>query len=241
MLNTTCNYHVKSFRNGLKQYKGETKLRTKGIESFVTPEDWLDDDRLELLTGWARDGYTYADVAKRIGISVPQLTKWRKEYPEIAEALKKGREVVDYKVESALLKSALGYKTKEVTIITVIQNGQTVETTKQTVTREVAPNVQACQVWLYNRLPNKWKNMNARSNIIDDLNDNQDISITITRAGKSKTVNENESDSEWQDSVNDSVKLQGNKEKKKRTKKKKTNSQVPDRDYWPDDWEDEDE
>ena len=66
--------------------------------------------------------------------------------------------------------------------------------------------------------------MNARSNIIDDLNDNQDISITITRAGKSKTVNKDESDSEWQDSVNDSVKLQGNKEKKKPAKKKKTNS-----------------
>lgn len=213
-----------------------------GIQSFVEPEDWLDEDRLELLSGWARDGYTYAEVAQRIGISVPQLTKWRKNFPEIANALKRGREIVDYKVESALLKAALGYQTKEVMIITVIQNGKTVETTKQTITKEVAPSVQACQVWLYNRCRDKWKNMNARSNLIDELNEDQDVSITITRAGK-KVSNDSEDDKEWQENVNESVKLQGNKNKKKASKqqKKKTNVQNKDRNYWPDDWEDDDE
>lgn len=171
-------------------------------QSFVDPEEWLTEDRLMLLECWARDGYTYADVAQRIGISNKQLTTWRKEFPEIHKALAKGREIVDYQVENALLKSALGYKTKEVTIITVLKNGKMVETTKQTVTKEVAPNISACQTWLYNRLPDKWKNMNARSNILNELGDeSSDISITVTRAGSKKSSSdsvETEEDKEWQ-------------------------------------------
>ena len=75
-------------------------------QSFVDPEEWLTEDRLMLLECWARDGYTYADVAQRIGISNAQLTKWRNAYPEFRDAIKKGREIVDYQVENALLKSA---------------------------------------------------------------------------------------------------------------------------------------
>ena len=224
-------------------------------QSFVDPEEWLTEDRLMLLECWARDGYTYADVAQRIGISNAQLTKWRNAYPEFRDALKKGREIVDYQVENALLKSALGYKTKEVTIITVLKNGKMVETTKQTVTKEVAPNISACQTWLYNRLPDKWKNMNARSNILNELGDeSSDISITVTRAGSKKSSSdsvETEEDKEWQESVNQSISIRKKteEEKKKERKEKaakkqnkgprKTKVEEIDLDYWPDDWEED--
>lgn len=211
------------------------------INGFVSPEDWLDEDRLELLAGWARDGFTFADIAVKIGISAPQLTKWRNQYPEIADALKRGREIVDYKVESALLKAALGYKTKETTIITTLRNGKTVETTTQTVTKEIAPNVSACQVWLYNRCQDKWKNRNSRSSIVDDLNENPDISITITRAGSKSN---NQDDKGWQEEVNESVSLQSNKTTNGKKKQKKDSAErektkKADLDYWPEDWEDE--
>ena len=227
-------------------------------QSFVDPEEWLTEDRLMLLECWARDGYTYADVAQRIGISNKQLTTWRKEFPEIHKALAKGREIVDYQVENALLKSALGYKTKEVTIITVLKNGKMVETTKQTVTKEIAPNISACQTWLYNRLPDKWKNMNARSNILNELgNESSDISITVTRAGSKKSSSdvETEEDKEWQESVNQSISIRKKteEEKKKERKEKaakkkeeqqnkgprKTKVEKIDLDYWPDDWEED--
>lgn len=231
--------------------KGESKTL-----SFVDPEDWLTEERLQLLEGWSRDGYTFQDVANRIGISNRQLTTWRNNYPEISNALKKGREVVDYQVENALLKSALGFKTKEVTIITVLRNGKMVETTKQTVTKEIAPNVSACQTWLYNRLPDKWKNMNARSNILNELADeDSNISITVTRAGKNPVGEESsEEDKEWQESVNQSVSIRKKteeekkqerkekaaKKKQEREQAKKSKTQIEDLDYWPDDWEDED-
>ena len=74
--------------------------------------DWFEEENLMLLECWTRDGYTFEDIANKIGITTVALRTWRKQYPEIDKALKAGREIVDYKVENALLKSALGYKTK---------------------------------------------------------------------------------------------------------------------------------
>ena len=65
--------------------------------------DWLEEDNLMLLECWARDGYTFQDIANRIGISLSTLRAWRAQYSDIDNALKKGREIIDYKVENALL------------------------------------------------------------------------------------------------------------------------------------------
>lgn len=69
--------------------------------------EWLEKDNLTLLEGWARDGLTFEQIANNIGINVVTLREWRKKEPTISTTLKKGREVVDYEVENALLKSAL--------------------------------------------------------------------------------------------------------------------------------------
>lgn len=42
-----------------------------------------------------------------MGISAATLYDWQAKYAEISDALKKGKEVVDYEVENALLKKAL--------------------------------------------------------------------------------------------------------------------------------------
>lgn len=212
---------------------------------FADPEDWVTDDKLMLLECWARDGFTFKDIADRIGITDKQLGKWRREYPEITEALNNGREIIDYKVENSLLKAALGYRTKEVTVITTLRNGKTVENTIQTVTKDVPPNVNACQTWLYNRRPDKWRNMNGRNSLIDELSDkDSSISITVTRASKNgdkDTVVETE-DKEWQDSINTSVTLKKNEAEQRKTKQKDSKTENHnDLDYWPEDWEDEDE
>jgi hypothetical protein len=206
--------------------------------SFVSPDTWRTEEGLVLLEGWARDGYKFKDIATMMCITERQLAKWRDDYPDIQEALRKGREVIDYKVESALLKAALGYKTKETTIISVLQNGHMVDVEKQVVEKDVSPSVSACQAWLYNRLPDKWKNMNSRTNIIKDLaEENNNISITITRAGKrrdrvNKGTNENgqpleEYDEEWESEVNHDVTITASK---KKPKEKSNTSSVEEQD-----------
>lgn len=219
--------------------------------------DWLEEENLMLLECWTRDGYTFQDIANKIGISYSALRKWRKDYPEIDKALKAGREIIDYKVENALLKSALGYKTKEVKVTTTMRHGKVVETIKEVTDKEQAPNVSACQCWLYNRLPKKWKNMNSRANILEDMDEDTSIQVIVTRATKDNMKQtqveskSDENDTEWQDEVNSSIQIRKSTEEEKAEAKKakaknETDSKVTtkveseaedDLDYWPDDWE----
>lgn len=256
-------------------------------------DDWLEADGLILLESWARDGYTIQDIATRVGVSQQRFRVWMNKYPEIKKAVNNGRELVDYKVENALLKAALGYRTKEVRVATIIRNGKTIETQKETIEKEQAPNVSACQCWLYNRVPKKWKNMNSRANILDEIDEDTSIHITVERAGMSSQSNgtstsDDEVDEQWQDEVNKSITVRGMTDEEKQeakaqraqAKKDKAKEEekflvmsggkkskgksatssntkgmhtdmhdtadtngtdTDDLDYWPDDWEDEDE
>ena len=150
-------------------------------------DKWLKDDNLILLECWSRDGYTLTDIARRIGINLDTLVIWKKKYPPIAEALSNGKELIDYKVENALLKSALGYRTKDVKVTTTMRYGKVVETIKETTDREVAPNVTAIQMWLYNRQKDKWKNMSSSKSMLDEMGDDSTIEITVTRASKNES------------------------------------------------------
>ena len=240
----------------------------KKTKNTCIAEEWLEEDNLMLLECWARDGYTFQDIANRIGISISTLRAWRAQYPEIDSALKKGREIIDYKVENALLKSALGYHTKEVKVTTTIRFGKTVETIKEVTDKEQAPNVSAIQCWLYNRLPNKWKK--NRDQLIELDEEDTKIQVTVTRASGVNTdskAQHNDSedtiDEEWQDglsTINQSIEIRSATEEERAEaaaeRKAQTNEQSvlnmatkveneasdeddEDLDYWPDDWEDD--
>lgn len=223
-------------------------------------DKWLEDDNLLLLEAWARDGYTLTDIARRIGINLDTLVLWKKKYEPIKEALSIGKELVDYKVENALLKSALGYRTKDVKVTTTMRYGKVVETIKETTDREVAPNVTAIQMWLYNRQKDKWKNMSSSKSMLDEMGDDSTIEITVTRASKNESgfeSPENNTESDGDDAEkNKKIKLRKRtkeeaeeyKEKQKAEKAKleadtivdESDESVSDLDEWPEDWEDDD-
>ena len=82
-------------------------------------EYWLTPEGLLKIEGWARDGLTDEQIATNMGISPATLYNWKKDYLEILESLKRGKEVVDRQVENALLKRALGYSYNEDKYISV--------------------------------------------------------------------------------------------------------------------------
>ena len=67
-------------------------------------EKWLEQEGLLLIEGWARDGLTDEQIAGNMGVSRSTLNSWKDRYPDILDALKKGKEIVDRQVENALLK-----------------------------------------------------------------------------------------------------------------------------------------
>lgn len=112
-------------------------------------QQWLTEDGLIRLQGWARDGLIDEQIAHNMGITAKTLYEWKNKYGEISEALKESKEIVDRQVENALLKRALGYAYDE----TTYEDG--VETKR--VTKEVAPDTTAQIFWLKNRKPKEWR------------------------------------------------------------------------------------
>ena len=111
--------------------------------------EWLKKDKLILLEGWARDGLTDEQIAKNIGINRTTLYDWKKKEVNIADALKKGKEVIDFEVENALLKRALGYEYEEETY----ENGILTKKVK----KQVPPDTTAQIFWLKNRKKEQWR------------------------------------------------------------------------------------
>lgn len=57
-------------------------------------EEWLTDDGLLLLEGWARNGLTDEQIAHNVGITSETLRQWKKRFPLISAALKKVRKLL---------------------------------------------------------------------------------------------------------------------------------------------------
>ena len=134
--------------------------------------DWLTEEGLTKLEGWARDGLTDEQIAHNMGINVATIYEWKKRFPEIDNALKRGKEVVDIQVENALLKRALGYEYEETKVIVETDGRKRVERIK----KHVLPDVTAQIFWLKNRRPDKWRDKKeiespqvSRVIIVDDV------------------------------------------------------------------------
>ena len=110
--------------------------------------EWLEDDKLLLLQGWATNGLTDEQIAKNMGINVATIYEWKKKYPKIDEVLKKSKEVADFEVENALHKNATGYYYFEDTI------------TKEgiiKIEKWAKPDTTAQIFWLKNRRAKQWR------------------------------------------------------------------------------------
>lgn len=121
--------------------------------------EWLTADGLTRLEAWARDGLTDEQIAHNIGIQRGTLYAWKKDHPDISNALKKGKEVVDIEVENALHKRATGYKYTEITreLKLNADTGKYELTVTKIVEKEMPPETTAQIYWLQNRKPDKWR------------------------------------------------------------------------------------
>jgi MarR-like DNA-binding transcriptional regulator SgrR of sgrS sRNA len=132
--------------------------RPSKYESHVQP-------KLMLIEAWARDGLTDEQIAENLGIGIRTFYEYKNEFPQFAQALKNGKEVVDVMVENALLKAALGYEYEEDAI-----GKDGVYTLK----KYAQPNTTALIFWLKNRRPGTWRD---KQDI--DMNANIEYSIKM--------------------------------------------------------------
>jgi len=127
------------------------------------------DEVLEQIKAWARDGLTEKEMCRKIGIDERTFTKWKHKYSLLVPALKENKEAVDDSVEVSLLKRARGYDYDEVTEI----DGP-LGFTRKVVKKHVPPSEVACFFWLQNRRRDKWRKKHEI-----DLNDNGNMQELI--------------------------------------------------------------
>src|SRR5690606_28426595 len=128
--------------------------RKKGNGKY---HDWITEEGLLKIEEWARKGLTDEQISHNIGIHPSTLYDWQNRFPELTEALKRGKEVVDKAVENALLKRALGYEYEEVKEITEgNEKGRGRKRIEKTI-KHVVPDVTAQIFWLKNRKPEEWR------------------------------------------------------------------------------------
>ena len=130
-------------------------------------EQWIEAEYLERIKGWARDGLTDDDIAHNMSINVSTLRRWKHEHPEIADALRLGKDSADRIVENALYKSACGYtqKIRKPVRIKIIdydpETGRKIRETESWKSVEedlyIPPQVTAQIFWLKNRKPEQWR------------------------------------------------------------------------------------
>jgi hypothetical protein len=97
-------------------------------------------------------GHIDFEIAGFFGISVPHLAKWKAMRPEIASALKAGKEIADERVERSLYSRATGYSYEAVKIFN--DKGAV---TQVPYVEHCPPDTVACIFWLKNRRTEFWK------------------------------------------------------------------------------------
>ena len=141
------------------------KRKSKPVKKPGTPgrkgkyDDWLTEEGLLKIGAWARDGLTYADIAHNCGCALSTFHEWIKRFPELADTLKRTREVADIRVENALYKRATGYDYEEVT-----KEEGPKGVTVRTVKKHVPPSEVAAFFWLKNRKPTVWRDKQPEEN-----------------------------------------------------------------------------
>lgn len=140
-------------------------------------DKWLESDNLLRIEGWAREGLIDEQIAKNMGISRSTLNEWAKKFPDISDALKRGKAPVDLEVENALLKRALGYEYTEVT--KERQFNRKTGVFELVVTKEVRkvvpPDPVSIIFWLKNRRPDIWKD--RKGDLMEAIEDAKELGI----------------------------------------------------------------
>ncbi len=97
--------------------------------------------------------YTDKQLADFFEVSESTINKWKLDYPEFSESIKKGKEIADGNVVESLYNRACGYTHKETKTATF--EGRI--TDEKEYDKHYPPDTKACEIWLRNRQPTKFR------------------------------------------------------------------------------------
>lgn len=134
-------------------------------------------------------GATDKELAEFFSVSEQTLNKWKKDFPEFLESLKKGKSIADANVASKLYNRAIGYdyeeKHYEMKQPKKDVPPELVEAKR--IRKHVPADTTAAIFWLKNRQPEKWrdrKEVDANVNLSDELESMTDEQLIAVIRGE---------------------------------------------------------
>lgn len=97
-------------------------------------------------------GATDTDMADFFDVDEATINRWKLDFPEFCESLKKGKMFADANIADRLYQRAMGYEAPDVDIRVV--EGEIIETP---MTKYYPPDTPAAIFWLKNRQRGKWR------------------------------------------------------------------------------------
>ena len=131
-------------------------------------------EKLFLIEMWCREGFLEKEIARKLGISISTFEDYKIKHPEFLNALKRGKEIVDYEVEDSLYKKCVGcyvkedraFKCKEVYYDNEGRRCEREVVKTVEVDTFIPPDTTAIAIWLNNRKSDKWRR-NANKERLD--------------------------------------------------------------------------
>jgi len=131
----------------------------------------------------AASGKTVDQIADKIGVHRDTIFDWQNKHPEFSDALKKGKEGPDDKVERSLFERATGYTFDSEKIVTIsLGQGMGSEVERVAIEEHCPPDVTAQIFWLKNRRPDRWREK-QETELSGALNLHADDGLTVILNG----------------------------------------------------------
>lgn len=119
-------------------------------ETHVLPE-------LDRIPKWRRQGMTEEQICQKLDVGVSTFNRYKKEYGELREALKKGKEELIENLEESLYKKAMGFEYEESKVYqSKDANGNTVQRVEK-FKKQALPDTGALAFSLKNLDPENWR------------------------------------------------------------------------------------
>lgn len=120
-------------------------------------------------------GATNAEIARFYDVDELTFIRWGRLHPELAHALKDGRDMADERVVRSLYQRAIGYKHDAVKIFLPKDSLEPVYAGYE---EHVQPDVTACIFWLKNRRPDLWRDKREYTGLLKDDRTNETAELT---------------------------------------------------------------
>jgi len=117
------------------------------------------DEYTDLAYKYSLLGATDIQMSDFFDVAESTIHKWKHDFPEFSESIKRGKAIADAEVANSLYKRATGYEHDE----TKVFNNQGEIITHQ-ITKHYAPDPTAIAYWLNNRQRDKWAQRQVTEN-----------------------------------------------------------------------------